>query len=163
MLKFTSAPTSDWCSLFLEGCMHAKSLQLCHPIDCNPLGSSVQGILHVRMLEWFAMPSSRGSSWPRDWTCVSLYLLYWQASSLSLAPLRKPHFRLLIIKFNCQIYGVPWWLSGKGFTCNARNAGSIPESGKSPGEKNDHHIAVHSIPGFIENQWTYTSRKFSKL
>ena len=29
------------------------------------------GILQERMLEWFAMPSSRGSSWPRNWTGVS--------------------------------------------------------------------------------------------
>ena len=43
------------------------------------------GILQVRTLEWVAMPSSRGSSQPRDQTCVS-YILHWQAGSLSLAP-----------------------------------------------------------------------------
>ena len=37
-------------------------------MDCNPPGSSVQGILQAKILEWVAMPSSRGSSWPRDWT-----------------------------------------------------------------------------------------------
>ena len=36
-----------------------------------PPGSSVHGILQARILEWVAMPSSRRSSWPRDWTCVS--------------------------------------------------------------------------------------------
>ena len=44
---------------------------LCDPMNCSPLGSSVHGILQARMLEWVAIPSSRGSSWPRDWTCVS--------------------------------------------------------------------------------------------
>ena len=34
-------------------------------------GSSVHGILHARILEWVAMPFSRGSSQPRDRTCVS--------------------------------------------------------------------------------------------
>ena len=34
-------------------------------------GSSVHGILPARILEWVAMPSSRGSSWPRDPTWVS--------------------------------------------------------------------------------------------
>ena len=34
-------------------------------------GSSVRGILQARILEWVAMPSSRGSSQPRDWTQVS--------------------------------------------------------------------------------------------
>ena len=40
-------------------------------MDCSPPGSSVHGILQARILEWVAMPSSRGSSWPRDWTQVS--------------------------------------------------------------------------------------------
>ena len=47
------------------------------------------GILQVRILEWVAMPSSRGSSQPRDQTSVS-YILHWQAGSLSLAPPGKP-------------------------------------------------------------------------
>ena len=34
-------------------------------------GSSVHGIFQVRIMEWFAISSSRGSSWPRDWTHVS--------------------------------------------------------------------------------------------
>ena len=34
-------------------------------------GSSVQGILQVRILVWVAMPCSRGSSWPRDQTHIS--------------------------------------------------------------------------------------------
>ena len=40
-------------------------------MDCSPPGSSVHGILHTRILEWVTMPSSRGPSWPRDWTQVS--------------------------------------------------------------------------------------------
>ena len=44
---------------------------LCDPMDCSPPGSSVHGILQARILEWVAMPSSRGSSRPRDWTWVS--------------------------------------------------------------------------------------------
>ena len=41
--------------------------QLC-PILCNPPGSFVHGDLQARILEWVAMPSSRGSSQPRNWT-----------------------------------------------------------------------------------------------
>ena len=63
-------------------CMHAKSLQsyatLYNPMDCSPPGSSVLGILQTRILEWIAMPSSKGSSLQ----C----LLHWQASSLPLEP-----------------------------------------------------------------------------
>ena len=47
-------------------CVHAKSLQsrptLCDPTDCSAPNSSVHGILQARILEWIAMPSSRGSS-----------------------------------------------------------------------------------------------------
>ena len=39
-------------------------LILCNPRDCSPQGSSVQGILQARILEWIAIPSSRGSSQP---------------------------------------------------------------------------------------------------
>ena len=56
-------------------CMHAKLLQscltLCDPMDHSPSGSSVHEILQARILEWVAMPSSRGSFWPKDWTWVS--------------------------------------------------------------------------------------------
>ena len=38
---------------------------LCDPVDCSPPGSSVHGILQARMLEWVAVPFSRGSSQPR--------------------------------------------------------------------------------------------------
>ena len=40
-------------------------------VDCNPRGSSVHGILQARILEWVAVPFSRGSSQPRDRTYVS--------------------------------------------------------------------------------------------
>ena len=37
-------------------------LALSNPRDCSPPGSSVLGILQPRILEWVAIPSSRGSS-----------------------------------------------------------------------------------------------------
>ena len=43
----------------------SNSLQ---PKHCSPPGSSVHGISQVRILEWAASSSSRGSSQPRDWT-----------------------------------------------------------------------------------------------
>ena len=57
-------------------CMCAQSFQSCSTL-CNPMGcrapvSSAHGILQARILEWVAMPSSRGSFWPRDWTCISM-------------------------------------------------------------------------------------------
>ena len=70
-------------------CMHFPLLQsrptLCDPMDCSLLGFSVRGILQSRILGSVALPSSRGSSWPRDRTCISCLLL-WQTDSLPLAP-----------------------------------------------------------------------------
>ena len=55
-------------------CMHTQSLQLCLTLcdlmDSSPPGSSVHGILQAWILEWITVPSSRGSSQPRDQTCV---------------------------------------------------------------------------------------------
>ena len=53
----------------------AKSLQpcptLCDPMDCSLAVSSVQGTLQARILKWVTIPSSRGSSQPREQTHVS--------------------------------------------------------------------------------------------
>ena len=46
-------------------------LTLCDPMDCSPPGSSFHDILQARILEWVAIPFSRGSSQPRDWTQIS--------------------------------------------------------------------------------------------
>ena len=63
------------CIVFIHSmCVRPESLQscptACDPMDCSPPGSSVHGILQARILEWVAMPSSRGSSRPRDQTCI---------------------------------------------------------------------------------------------
>ena len=72
-------------------CICAKSLQLCpilcDPMDCSPLDSSVYGILQARILEQDAMPFSRRSSWPKDWTQVSYVFCIGRWGSLPLVPL----------------------------------------------------------------------------
>ena len=56
-------------------CMLAKSLQLCptvcNPMDCSLPDSSFHAILQAKILEWVAIPFSRGSSQHRDQTRVS--------------------------------------------------------------------------------------------
>ena len=54
-----------------EAILRASAVSICNPMDCSPPGSSVPGILQARTLEWEAMPSSRGSSRPRDRTRIS--------------------------------------------------------------------------------------------
>ena len=52
----------------VDMCEAAQScLTLCIPLHCSPPGSSVHGVFQARLLEWAAMPSSKGSSRPRDW------------------------------------------------------------------------------------------------
>ena len=46
-------------------------LTFCDPVDWSLLGSSVHGILQAKVLEWAAIPSSKGSSQPRDRTRIS--------------------------------------------------------------------------------------------
>ena len=43
----------------------------CTSVDCSLPNSSVHGILQLRILEWVPMPSSKGSSQPRDRTRIS--------------------------------------------------------------------------------------------
>ena len=69
------------------------------PMDYSPTGSSVHEILQVRILEWFAMPSSRGSSKSKDRTHISQVFLHWQAGSLPQVAPGKPCAHLHILAF----------------------------------------------------------------
>ena len=79
----------------------------------SPPGSSVLGILQTRILEWVAMPSSRGPSRPRNQTCVSLSLT---------------------LQVGSWPWGFPGGSTGKESTCNLGGLGSIPGLERSPGE-----------------------------
>ena len=77
--SFFSRKGESWSLLFLLSWTRATAVclvtqscpTLCDPMDCGPPGASVLGILQARILEWVAMPSSRGSSQSRGWTQVS--------------------------------------------------------------------------------------------
>ena len=47
---------------------------LCDLMDYSPLGSVVHGILQARILEWVAVPFTKGSSPPRSPALQSLYM-----------------------------------------------------------------------------------------
>ena len=100
-------------------CVRPQSLQscltLCDPMDCSPPGSSVHGILRARVLEWVAMPSSRGSSRPRDRVHICRCLLH----------CRQILFIYLFIFISCRLITLQYcsgfchtltWIS-HGFTC----------------------------------------------
>ena len=73
-------------------------LILSDPMDCSPPGSSVHGILQARILEWVAIPSSRGSSWPRDQTQVSCnagrFFTVWATRRGMFKVVKKSHYFL---------------------------------------------------------------------
>ena len=81
-------------------------------MDCSLPGSSVHGILQVRILEWVIFPFSRGSSQPRDQTQVSC----------------------IAGRFFTVFSGFPCGSAGKESTCNAGDLGLIPGLRRSPGE-----------------------------
>ena len=82
--RFESVP---WWLNLNNVCMHPKLLQsfptLWDPINCIPPGSSVPGIFQAWILEWLAIPFSRGSSKTRDWTHISyISCTTWEAQTL---------------------------------------------------------------------------------
>ena len=64
-------------------CSVAEScLTLCDLTDYSLSGSSVHGIIQARIKEWVAISSSKGSSWPIDWShtfyvsCIGRQILF---------------------------------------------------------------------------------------
>ena len=82
-LRFSLGPT-------VPACVCSQLVRLfATPWTVSPPDSSVHEILQARILEWVAMPSSRGSSWPKDQPWGSnphfFCLLHWQMDSLPLS------------------------------------------------------------------------------
>ena len=65
LITITAAAESE--SVKSLGCVRLFAT----PMGCGSPGSSVHGILQAWILEWVAIPFSRPSSQPRDWTRVS--------------------------------------------------------------------------------------------
>ena len=66
---------------------------LCSPVDCSLPGSFIHGIFQAGILEWVAISFSRGSSSPRDQTCVSCIA----DGFFTTAPPGKPFLTLLLL------------------------------------------------------------------
>ena len=67
--RWISDPINDCCCCH---CLVARwCLTLCDPMDWSLPGFFLHGISQARILEQVAISFSRGSSQPRDWTCIS--------------------------------------------------------------------------------------------
>ena len=108
-------------------------LTLCDPVGCSPPGSSVHGIFQARVLEWFAISFSRGSSRLRDLTQVSRT----EADAL---PCELPGKirKMQELGFNPWVRKIPWRRKGQPTPVSLlgkshverRLAGCSPCSGK---------------------------------
>ena len=92
LLQLCSQPKPPSCILCGVGVAQSYPAR-CDPMDRTPPGSSVHGIPQARILEWVAMPFSRGSSRPRNRTPglrhyrETFYHLSHQGSSCTLYPM----------------------------------------------------------------------------
>ena len=107
--------------LHIHLCMYAKSLQscltLCDAMDCSPSGCSVHGILQTRILEWVAIPSSRGSSRPRDRTHVS-YISCIGRWFLTTSATWEAHTSISLPKINrLTVWSTGQYMEGRGLPC----------------------------------------------
>ena len=80
-------------------------------MDYSWPGSSVCGTFQARILEWVAISSSRGSFWPRDWTCISCvsyigrqipyYWATWESCVQTKAMIFDPCLRSVFQCYSC--------------------------------------------------------------
>ena len=98
---FTFCGCASMCTLFC--------LTLCDPMDYSPPGSSVHGIFQTRISEWVAISFSRGIFPTQESNPRLLYLLHWQADSLSAEPLGiNDHFLNLSSWLICLLISCPF-------------------------------------------------------
>ena len=86
-------------------------------VNCSPPGSSVHGILQAPVLKWVVMPSSRGSSWPMDQTCISYVSCIGRWVLYHSHHLGSPNNARSNLKINCLDFPgdpVPAYAGGKG-------------------------------------------------
>ena len=114
------------------GTIHEAVFELSHPVMSSSLGLCglwrirllCPWVLQLRILEWVAISSSRGSSWPRDQTCISCLSLHWKADSLPLSLLGSPSMRRAATKPHHSAAPLPraprqrgasptWWVPGQ--------------------------------------------------
>ena len=127
---------------------------LCDPMDCSPLGSSVHRDFQAKILEWVAIPTSRGSSQPRDRTQVShsaggFFTVWAQMGSLPLAPPGKPFAWLCVCVCTCMcMYMRMCPLNSSAVSDSLRPYGHNPPGSSvhriSPGK--DTGVGCHFLP-----------------
>ena len=119
--------------------IHKESEIESHSVMSDSLWPQGLGILQARILEWVAFPFSKRSSQPRNRTQLSRieggFFTNW-------ATRKECHINKLRVRDKFKLWegytmvGFPGDSNGKESACNAGDLGSIPGSGRSPGEGN---------------------------
>ena len=110
---------------------------------CDTFGTKAELVFcfyfHVGLMDWSSVSCK---------VCVTTYITFmaWSIklssrffSGLDLLSLKCSEVLIYTLIFKRKKVikaGLLWWLSGKGSSCNAGDSGSIPGSGRSPGEGN---------------------------
>ena len=135
-------------------------MTLCNPVDCGQLGSSVHGMLQATTPDWVAVSFCRGSSRPRDRTCIRRRIPdHWGANWTSIrknsktrqwSPGRKSfpksicqeegtfcwaglrsYLPRMLKKLVARLKsGLSWWSRAKELAVNAGDSGLTPGLGR---------------------------------
>ena len=88
------------------GCVLSCLWLISNPMDCSPPGSSFHGIFQARILEWVALSSWRGSSWPRGQICISCRrILYHWATGKPLPLWGRIEIEEVALMLGMGVYG----------------------------------------------------------
>ena len=145
--------------------MHTQSLQLCltlcDPMDYSPPGSSVHGILQARILEWPAMPSSRGSSLPRDRTHVSC-ISCTADGFFTAEPPERPHNFCQVQSLSCvRLFATPWTAACKAsLSITETHVGDAIQPSHSLSSPSRHNFNLSQHQGLF--QWVSSSHQVAK-
>ena len=153
---------------------------LCDPVDCSLPGSSVHGIFQARVLEWAAIAFSgncpRHGQWETFWHasyhCFDYFIPFLTSHGISGASCTYPAFhhvfsfllplsmlevflsfmKLLSWLENNWLGGFPGGSEVKASASTARDLGSIPESGRSPGEGNGNPLQYSCLENPMDRE-----------
>ena len=92
-----------------DECVHAQSC----PAVCNPMDYPARLLcpwnFQARILDWIAIPFSRRSSQPRDWTCVSYVSYIGRQILYRLSPQGSPSNGIVVVLFSHPVTSDSLW------------------------------------------------------
>ena len=130
-------------------------------MDCSPPGSYFHGILQAWILEWVAIPFSRGSSWPRDGNQVFCPAGEFFSIWVSREALCKEVCLLAVPMLTSHVVPVVKTLPAS--TGDARDVGLVPGWGRFPGVGNSNPFQYSCLENSMDRgTWRVTVHGLAK-